>query len=160
MASIPGPGDPAPDFTLEGTDGPFTLSDMRGRRVLLLFYPVDDSPVCTKQFCSYRDHSEEMERLGVVAVGISPQDLASKERFRTGHGLTVPLLADPGGEVAGAYGVRRRFGVKRSTFLIDEEGIVRAAKVHLLGLQYESIDDLRAMVEELPRATNSTPARQ
>src|SRR5512133_3214509 len=105
MASAPQPGDPAPDFTLEGTDGPFRLSEHRGQRVVLLFYPGDETMVCTKQFCSYRDRADDMSALDAVVVGISDQDVESHEAFAAHHGLTVPLLADVGREVAKAYGV-------------------------------------------------------
>jgi peroxiredoxin Q/BCP len=156
MSKQPDVGAPAPDFTLEGTDGTFTLSEHRGERVLLLFYPGDNTPVCTAQFCSYRDHAEEFDGLGVTAVGISVRDTASKEKFRTSHGLTVPLLADRGAKVAELYGVKGPGFIKRSTFLIDEEGVVRAKKVHALGLQYESVEDLKQMVDSLGRAPATT----
>src|SRR5687767_2979997 len=95
-------GDPAPDFTLEGTEGTFTLSEHRGKRVVLLFYPGDDTTVCTKQFCSYRDAQEEMAKLDAVVVGISTQGLTSKESFKSKYGLTTPLLADEDAAVAQA----------------------------------------------------------
>jgi thioredoxin-dependent peroxiredoxin len=91
----PRPGDPAPDFELEGTDGRFRLSDHRGARVVLLFYPGDNTPVCTRQFCSYRDDAEELAQLDATIVGISSQSLESHESFTAKHGLTVPLMADP-----------------------------------------------------------------
>src|SRR4051795_12457047 len=94
MAKSPQPGDPAPDFELEGTEGRFKLSEHRGRRVVLLFYPGDNTPVCTKQFCSYRDRAEDVDGLGADIVGISSQDLDSHELFKLKHGLNVPLLAD------------------------------------------------------------------
>ena len=100
--SKPDVGDEAPDFTLEGTEGPFTLSEHRGERVVLLFYPGDDTKVCTAQFSAYRDGSEELAELGAVFVGISTQGMESKEAFKAKYGLTMPLLADPGGRrVAG-----------------------------------------------------------
>src|SRR5437773_11248136 len=100
MGKSPQPGDLAPDFELEGTEGPFRLSDHRGRRVVLLFYPADNSPVCTRQFCSYRDHADEVDDLDAVIVGISGQDLDSHAAFVARHGLNVPLLADTDGAVA------------------------------------------------------------
>ena len=81
MASAPHVGDLAPDFALEGTEGPFRLSDHRGERVVLLFYPGDDTPVCTKQFCSYRDRADDMSALAATVVGISHQDVDSHEAF-------------------------------------------------------------------------------
>src|SRR5919199_6304171 len=103
MPKRPQPGDPAPDFELEGTDGPFRLSDHRGQRVVLLFYPGDNTPVCTRQLCSYRDHAEEVDDLDAVIVGISSQDLDSHAAFVAQHGLNVPLLADTDGSVAKLY---------------------------------------------------------
>src|SRR5215212_6883970 len=85
MASGPQVGDRAPDFALEGTEGRFRLSDHRGRRVVLLFYPGDDTAVCTKQFCSYRDHADDLADLDAVVVGISAQDLDSHAAFVAKH---------------------------------------------------------------------------
>src|SRR3954463_8539670 len=104
MAKGPQVGDQAPDFELAGTDGPFRLSDHRGERVLLLFYPGDETAVCTRQFCSYRDNADAMEQLDATVVGISAQSVGSHERFRDHHGLTVPLLADEDKAVAKSYG--------------------------------------------------------
>ncbi|MSW95488.1 MAG: redoxin domain-containing protein, partial [Actinobacteria bacterium] len=104
MARGPQLGDPAPDFELAGTHGPFRLSEHRGERVVLLFYPGDDTPGCTKQFCSYRDQADLIGALDATLVGISRQDIASHEGFTAKHGLTVPLLSDVDGAVAGAYG--------------------------------------------------------
>ena len=117
-------GDDAPDFTLEGTEGPFTLSEHRGERVVLLFYPGDDTPTCTKQFCAYRDASDEMAELNATFVGISTQDMTSKESFKGKYGLTTPLLADPDAEVSKSFGVyAKRFDMaKRTVFIVDEEG--------------------------------------
>ena len=106
MAKKPQVGDPAPDFELEGTNGSFKLSDHRGERVVLLFYPGDNTAVCTKQFCSYRDNAEAFGALDATVIGISGQSLASHRDFSEKHGLTVPLLADEGGDVAMSYGAR------------------------------------------------------
>src|ERR1700678_4094540 len=94
MAKTPQVGEQAPDFELPGTDGPFKLSEHRGERVVLLFYPGDNTPVCLKQFCSYRDRADDFAALDATVVGISAQDLASHEVFVAKHALTVPLLAD------------------------------------------------------------------
>jgi peroxiredoxin Q/BCP len=151
MASGPQVGDPAPDFALEGTDGSFRLSDHRGRRVVLLFYPGDDTAVCTKQFCSYRDRSDDMSALDAVVVGISHQDLDSHQAFTAHHGLTVPLLADVDREVASAYGVSAPvLGTRRAAFVVDEDGIVRHRVVHMLGLDFQSADDLADALDSLP----------
>jgi peroxiredoxin len=100
----PAAGDPAPDFTLDGTHGRFTLSAQRGGRVVLLFYPGDSTPVCTRQFCSYRDRADELAGLDATVVGISSGDVGAKAAFAAEHGLTVPLLADTDHGVARAYG--------------------------------------------------------
>jgi peroxiredoxin Q/BCP len=151
MAKSPAVGEQAPDFELQGTDGPFKLSDHRGERVVLLFYPGDETLVCTKQFCSYRDRGEDFAQLGATVVGISSQDLKSHEDFASKHALNVPLLADVDKSVARAYDAySRRLGVKRAVILIDEQGIVRHRHDHLLGLDYQSVDELKAMLDALP----------
>jgi peroxiredoxin Q/BCP len=151
MASAPHVGDVAPDFALEGTDGSFRLSEHRGRRVVLLFYPGDETAVCTKQFCSYRDRADDMSALDAVVVGISHQDVASHEAFAAHHGLTVPLLADVDRSVAKAYGASAPvLGTRRAAFVIDEDGIVRHRVVHTLGLDFQSADDLAEALDSLP----------
>jgi peroxiredoxin Q/BCP len=153
MAKTPAVGDRAPDFELEGTGGRFRLSEHRGERVVLLFYPGDETPVCTRQFCSYRDHAEDLAALDATVVGISAQDLASHEGFTARHGLTLPLLADIDGEVAKAYNsFARPFGTKRAVIVVDEEGIVRYRHDHLFGLDYQSVDELREALAVLPAA--------
>jgi peroxiredoxin Q/BCP len=149
--SSPQVGDRAPDFTLEGTEGTFTLSEHRGRRVVLLFYPGDDTTVCTRQFCSYRDAADDMDELDAVFVGISPQDLASKAAFKAKYGLTTPLLADPDAEVARAYGIySNSFRMaKRAVFIVDEEGIVAHKHANFVSLSFDSIDDLGARLAAL-----------
>ncbi len=145
-------GDIAPDFTLEGTEGPFTLSEHRGERVVLLFYPGDDTTVCTKQFCAYRDASADMGELDAAFVGISTQDVDSHESFKSKYGLTTPLLADPDAEVAKAYGVfAKRFGVaKRTVFVIDAAGRIAHKHSNPMSLTYDGVDELRAALESVP----------
>lgn len=153
MAKGPQVGDPAPDFELEGTDGTFRLSEHRGERVVLLFYPGDNTPVCTKQFCSYRDRPEEFAALGAKVVGISAQGVDSHREFTDKHSLNVPLLADEDKRVARAYGaVSPIVGVKRAAIVVDEEGVVRYRHDHLLGLDFQSVDDLRTALGALPAA--------
>jgi thioredoxin-dependent peroxiredoxin len=153
MAKTPQVGEQAPDFELEGTDGPFKLSDHRGERVVLLFYPGDNTMVCTKQFCSYRDRAGDFAALDATVVGISSQDLASHEAFAAKHSLNVPLLADVDKQVARAYDAfSARLGVKRAVIVIDENGIVRDRHDHLLGLDYQSVDELKAALDALPVA--------
>src|SRR5262245_40378263 len=145
MAKTPQVGDQAPDFELPGTSGPFRLSDHRGERVVLLFYPGDNTMVCTKQFCSYRDRAQDFSALDATVVGISAQDLDSHRGFIEKNGLTVPLLADVGGDVAMSYSAfSRRLGTRRAVIVIDEQGIVRYRHDHLIGLDYQSVDELRS----------------
>jgi thioredoxin-dependent peroxiredoxin len=145
-------GDAAPDFTLEGTEGTFTLSEHRGERVVLLFYPGDDTPTCTKQFCAYRDASEEMAELNATFVGISTQDMTSKESFKGKYGLTTPLLADTDGEVAKAYGVYAgRFGVaKRTVIIVDEEGRIAHKHGNFMSMSFDDVGTIREALEKLP----------
>ena len=154
MAKTPEVGEQAPDFELPGTDGTFHLSDHRGERVVLLFYPGDNTMVCTKQFCSYRDRPDEFAALNATVVGISSQDLASHQTFTAKHGLTVPLLADVDKQVAKAYDAfSSRLGVKRAVIVIDEGGIVRYRHDHRLGLDYQSVEELKAALDALPAAS-------
>jgi thioredoxin-dependent peroxiredoxin len=126
-------GSQAPDFTLETDAGePVTLSALRGRKVILYFYPKDNTPGCTIQACDFRDAMPRFEGVDAVVLGVSADSVASHAKFRRLFDLTFPLLADVEHEVAEAYGVwgrRKTFGVsyegiERSTFLIDEEGVV------------------------------------
>ncbi len=143
-------GDPAPDFELPGTGGrTYRLSDFRGARLILAFYPGDFTTVCTRQFCSYRDEGGRLDSLGAAVLGISPQSVDSHERFRTEHDLNVPLLADEDRTVAKAYGVTAGPVVRRSIFLIDEEGVVRYRHVAKLGLSFQGVDDLERAVAGL-----------
>jgi thioredoxin-dependent peroxiredoxin len=146
MAKTPQVGEQAPDFELPGTYGPFKLSDHRGERVVLLFYPGDNTMVCTKQFCSYRDRADDFAALDATVVGISSQDLDSHKGFIEKHDLTVPLLADVDRSVGEAYSAKG----KRAVIVIDEDGIVRHRHDHLLGLDYQSVDDLKAALDMLP----------
>jgi peroxiredoxin Q/BCP len=152
MAKHPSEGDRAPDFELEGTGGSFRLSDHRGERVVLLFYPGDNTAVCTKQFCSYRDNAEAFGALDATVVGISSQGVASHRDFAAKHDLNVPLLADEGGGVAKAYGAHAPLvGTKRAVVIVDEDGIVRHRHDHLLGLDFQTVGDLREALDALPR---------
>ena len=128
-----GEGDRAPDFTLTSDRGEqITLSSLRGRPVVLYFYPRDDTPGCTAQACGIRDVYGELERAGAVVLGVSPDDAPRHARFKAKYGLPFTLLADPEHEVAERYGVwgEKRFrgrtftGVKRTTFLIAPDGTV------------------------------------
>ena len=150
MANGPQTGDTAPDFELEGTEGPFRLSDHRGERVVLLFYPGDNTPVCTRQFCSYAERAEEVDGLGAFVVGISSGDLDSHAGFVAKHGINVPLLADTENEVASQYGAYRRIGgTRRAVVIVDEDGVVRHRHDHMLGLDYQTVDELKAALDQV-----------
>ena len=129
-------GSPAPDFTLTSDTGELvTLSALRGRPVVLYFYPKDDTSGCTAQACGIRDAYAEFERAGAVVLGISPDDVASHVRFKDKYDLPFTLLADPEHEVAELYGTsaekqyrgRTYWGVDRTTFLIAADGTVAKA---------------------------------
>ena len=144
-------GDNAPDFELDGTDGRFRLSEHRGERVVLLFYPGDNTMVCTKQFCSYRDRAADFDQLNATVVGISSQDVDSHEAFTAKHSLNVPLLADVDHSVAKSFSAHGGpLGTKRAVIVIDEDGVVRHRHDHLLGLDYQSVDDLREILAAMP----------
>ncbi|MHC4925034.1 MAG: thioredoxin-dependent thiol peroxidase [Planctomycetota bacterium] len=126
-------GSKAPDFELKADDGStVSLAKLRGKKVVLYFYPKDDTPGCTTQACDLRDGMAGLTAAGIVVLGVSPDSVESHRKFKTKHGLNFPLLADEDHEVAEAYGAWREktnFGVKslgivRSTFLIDETGTV------------------------------------
>ena len=143
-------GDAAPNFELPGTGGKtYKLSDYRGRKLVLAFYPGDFTAVCTKQFCSYRDQGDRLDQLGADVLGISPQSVESHERFTQEKSLNVPLLADEDKAVAKAYGVLAGPMVRRAIVVIDEQGIVRHRKVTLVGLSFESVDDLEQAVSAI-----------
>ena len=158
MAKL-GIGDRAPEFELEGSGALQRLADLRGRWVILAFYPGDFTPVCTRQFCSYRDGADRLDELDAAVFGISPQSVASHERFIAEHGLTVPLLADPDHRTARAYGVAAPGGVvRRSVFIVDPEGIVRYRHVALLGLHYKDVEHLAGALDLARSAAASAAA--
>jgi peroxiredoxin Q/BCP len=155
MAKTPDIGTAAPDFTLPSvavTDGvaqhdDLTLSALRGRTVVLAFYPADDTPVCTKQLCSYTSDLEQFTDLDALVWAISPQDIASHEAFATKYSLAFPLLADVNKEVIAEYGVSMfGIGVRRSVFVIDGDGIVRWKFVGLAGLKYPDAATIAAQI--------------
>ena len=122
-------GEIAPDFVLPGADGaPLQLSGLRGRKVVLFFYPRDDSPVCTVQACAFRDAYEELTTAGAEVVGVSSDSAESHRRFAANRELPFPIVSDPDGAVRRLYGASSSllFGkTGRVTYLIDEEGVVR-----------------------------------
>ena len=147
-------GEPAPDFTLRSDAGEdITLSSLRGRPVVLYFYPRDDTPGCTKQACSFRDAYGEFEERGATILGVSPDTEAAHVKFKKKYELPFTLLTDPEHEVAERYGVwiekntygKKSMGIKRSTFVIDPEGNVAKA---MLGVSPEGHAD--AVLSVLP----------
>lgn len=142
--------DKAPDFTLQSdSGGDYQLSDHAGQRLLLVFYPGDNTPVCTKQLCEYRDGIEEFSELGVAVVGISSDDIESHQKFRSKHDLPFVLLSDPDLEVAKLYGCKGALGMKRAVFLIDEQGIIRYAHIETLALFRRRAAELLEAIEAL-----------
>ncbi|MEM1945751.1 MAG: peroxiredoxin [Candidatus Caldarchaeum sp.] len=119
-------GDIAPDFTLPSSNGGvIQLSSLRGRRVVLFFYPKDGSPGCTRENCLLRDMLPEFEKRGAVVLGISRDSLESHKRFAEKHQLTHLLLSDRDGSVCRKYDALGLFGmVKRKTFVVDEKGVI------------------------------------
>jgi peroxiredoxin Q/BCP len=150
MAKPPAAGEPAPDFSLSSTQGEISLSERcKERNVLLVFYPGDDTPVCTKQLCDYRDHLSVFEDLGVDVLGINPQSLASHEKFAEKHGLSFPLLADEDKSVCRAYGALNLMGMaKRALVLVGTDQTVRWSKVDL-PIFHRSASELEEVIEGL-----------
>jgi peroxiredoxin Q/BCP len=139
-----GIGDRAPEFTLPGTGGTsVSLSDFTGRPVVLVFYPGDDTAVCTKQLNSYNNDLGQFEALDAQVLGISAQDIESHEKFSGKHGFKFPLLADTDKQVAGLYGTLGPLGFpRRSVFVIDRNGVVRYAHRAIAGLTYRPVSEL------------------
>jgi thioredoxin-dependent peroxiredoxin len=128
------PGDKAPDFTLpDQDDNPVALSQLRGKTVVLYFYPKADTPGCTAQACGVRDHAPDYDAVGAVVLGVSRDPVPRLRAFADKYGLEFPLLSDEDHAVAEAYGVwveksmygRKFFGNERTTFVIDGDGVVR-----------------------------------
>ncbi len=142
-------GDTAPDFTLAGTGGrSYSLSDYRGQPVVLVFYPGDHTPVCTKQLNAYTEDIGQFEGVGAQVLAISPQSVESHEGFATKHGFKFPLLADPDKKVAGIYGTLGPLGYpRRSVFVVDGDGVVRYLHRAIAGLTYRSTDELLRAVQ-------------
>lgn len=127
------PGKKAPAFTLTADDGSkVRLSELKGSPVVIYFYPKDDTPGCTREACAFRDQKAALKKLGAQVFGISPDDVASHEKFRDKYDLNFLLLADPGHKIAEKYGAwreknmygKKKMGIQRSTYLIDATGKV------------------------------------
>lgn len=137
-------GSPAPDFALPDGQGlTWRLSDQRGKVVVLLFYPGDETPICTKQMCSVRDRWEDYVATGAEVVGISTDSVESHQKFAAHHDLPLRLLSDPDRKVADLYGAQSLLPgkVARSVFVIDAQGVVRYRDVRPLGLFKPKDDD-------------------
>ncbi|HEY0005683.1 MAG TPA: peroxiredoxin [Pyrinomonadaceae bacterium] len=145
-------GAQAPDFTLmDGEGKEWRLSDQRGKTVVLLFYPGDETPICTKQLCSVRDRWEDYQATGAEVVGISTDTVESHKAFAEHHQLPLRLLADTDSEVRKAYGALSLLPNKtaRSVFVIDPAGIIRYRKVQPLGLFRPKDDDTIAAIKSV-----------
>src|SRR5215212_8069283 len=119
-------GAPAPDFTLKDGEGrDWRLSEHRGRVVVLLFYPGDETPVCTKQLCSVRDNWEQYKQTGAEVVGINTDSVAKHRAFAEHYGLPIRLLSDAEGLVVRLYEMKALFGTRRGVVVIDPEGTIR-----------------------------------
>ena len=149
-------GDPAPDFTLPGTDGTdegrrsYALSDFRGKPLVVVFYPGDNTPVCTRQLNAYSTDIESFREAGAQVVAISPQSGESHEQFSCKQGgFAFPMLADEEKAVGAEYGILGPVGFyRRSAFVLDGEGVIRYAHRAMVGLTFrptsELIDAVRA----------------
>ena len=149
-------GKKAPDFTAP-TDGAKTLklSDLRGRPVVLYFYPKDDTPGCTTEACGFRDAAPDFKKLKAQIVGVSKDNVARHDKFKAKYGLNFPLVSDEDGKICGKYGTwiekslygRKYMGIDRATFLIDKNGVVARIwrKVKVAG----HVDEVQAALTEL-----------
>jgi peroxiredoxin Q/BCP len=142
-------GDLAPDFTLPATGGTsVSLSSFRGQPVVLVFYPGDDTPVCTKQLNSYNNELSAFEGVGAQVLAVSAQDIASHDQFSLKHGFGFPLLADTDKAVASLYGTVGPLGFpRRSVFVINGAGVITYAHRAIAGITYRPVSELVAAVE-------------
>ena len=142
---------PAPDFTLpDGNGAAWRLADNRGKVVVLLFYPGDETPICTRQMCSVRDRWEDYQATGAEVVGISSDSVESHQKFAEHHELPLRLLSDADGKVSTLYGARSLIPgkVARSVFVIDANGILRYRDVRPLGLFRPKDDEVLKAIGE------------
>ena len=142
-------GDIAPDFTLPATGATtVSLSSFRGQPVVLVFYPGDDTPVCTKQLNSYNNELSAFEGVGAQVLALSAQDVSSHDQFSSKHGFGFPLLADTDKAVASLYGTVGPLGFpRRSVFVINAEGVITYAHRAIAGITYRPVSELVAAVE-------------
>jgi len=147
-------GHPAPDFNLRDANGTkWRLGDQRGKVVVLLFYPGDETPICTRQMCSVRDRWSDYEATGAEVVGISKDSVDSHQKFAAHHELPLRLLSDAEGKVANEYGARSLIPgkVARSVFVIDGQGIIRYRDVRPLGLFRPKDDEILRAIQQAQR---------
>ena len=143
-------GDQAPLFELaDDAGGTYRLADQLGRKILLVFYPGDNTPVCTRQLCDYRDGIEAFADLGVTVVGISNDGTESHQAFKRKHRLPFTLLSDPDLEVAEQYDSKGMMGMKRSVFLVDEQGILRYVHVESVAVFRRKREELLEAIRQL-----------
>ena len=156
MSATPNVGDKAPDFSMPADGGgDVKLSDLKGMKVVLYFYPKDDTPGCTKEAIAFTDNAGKFDKAGAVVVGVSKDSVAKHDKFKKKHDLRVTLGADEDGKVCEAYGVwveksmygKKYMGIERSTFLIDGKGVVREAwrKVKVPGHAEEVLKAVEAL---------------
>lgn len=152
--SDPQVGDAAPDFTLQdGEENSWHLAEQRGKVVVLLFYPGDETPICTRQLCSVRDRWADYATSGAEVVGISTDSVESHKKFAEHHELPLRLLSDPSGKVAKLYGARSLIPgkVARSVFVIDANGSLRYRDVRPLGLFRPKDDEVLRAIKDAGR---------
>ena len=149
----PAIGDVAPAFTLRATGGKYvSLGDYLGHPVVLVFYPGDDNPVCTRQLNSYNDDLSQFSAMNAQVLAMSSQSIESHEKFSAKHGFHFPLLADVDKSVAAAYGTLGPLGFpRRSVFVVDRTGIVRYAHRAIAGLTFRPVGELVDVLLGLPR---------
>ena len=144
----------APEFELQDDEGKARqLQDWRGQKILLVFYPGDNTPVCTSQLCDYRDGISDFQDMEVQVLGISPDSVESHQQFKAKHNLPFPLLSDDELEVASEWGCKGLLGMKRAVFLLDEQHIVRYQHI-------ESLAIFRRKKEELLEAISALESSQ
>lgn len=150
-------GDPAPDFSIDGTDGTpeghcsYSLAEFRGRPVVLAFYPADNSPVCTVQLAAYSNSVRDLDVAGAQVLGVSPQSIESHDAFAAAQGgYAFPLLTDRDKAVGASYSILGPLGFyRRSVFVIDAEGIVRYAHRSVTSLMYQPTEIIAAELRKL-----------
>jgi len=161
VAKTPETGQVPPDFTLPGItlaggeaiQADYTLSQQRGKPIVLAFYPGDNTAVCTRQLCSYTSGLESFTGFGAAVWAISPQGLASHEQFARKYNLAFPLLADEGLTVARQYGITLGgAGLRRSVFVIDADGVLRWKHVTLVGLTFPTAQTISSQLASLQAA--------